>query len=66
MNWRRILLMNLCNRCQRFDSDARRLTLKDTDHYHFKNKICVNQGSIYLVVDPNYLQFLNFPLLTYD
>ena len=33
MNWRRILLMNLLNRRQRFDSDARRLTLKDTDQW---------------------------------
>ena len=31
MNRRRILLMNLLNRHQRFDSDARHLTLKDTD-----------------------------------
>ena len=35
---RRILLINLLNRSQRFDSDARHLTLKDTDHtsYIFK------------------------------
>ena len=33
MNWRRILLINLLNRRQKFESDARRLTLKDTDHY---------------------------------
>ena len=33
MNWRRILVINLLNRRQRFDSDARCLTLKDTDHY---------------------------------
>ena len=32
MNRRQILLINLLNRRQRFDSDARRLTLKDTDH----------------------------------
>ena len=31
MNRRQILLINLLNRRQRFDSDARRLTLKDTD-----------------------------------
>ena len=31
MNRRRILLMNLLNRHQRFDSDASRLTLKDMD-----------------------------------
>ena len=31
MNRRRILLINLLNRCQRFDSDAHHLTLKDTD-----------------------------------
>ena len=34
MNQRQILLINLLNRCQRFDSDARRLTLKDTDHWY--------------------------------
>ena len=34
MNRRQILLINLLNRHQRFDSDARRLTLKDTDHLH--------------------------------
>ena len=33
MNRRRILLINLLNRHQRFDSDACRLTLKDTDHW---------------------------------
>ena len=31
MNWRRILLINLHNRRQRFDSNTRRLTLKDMD-----------------------------------
>ena len=33
MNRRQILLINLPNRHQRFDSDARRLTLKDTDQW---------------------------------
>ena len=33
MNWRRILLINLLNRHQRFNSDACHLTLKDTDQY---------------------------------
>ena len=31
MNWRRILLMNLLNRRQRFNSDESCLTLKDTN-----------------------------------
>ena len=34
MNQCRIILINLLNRHHRFDSDARRLTLKDTDHYY--------------------------------
>ena len=42
MNRRRILLMNLLNKRQRFDSDARRLTLKDTDQCWSKGAICRN------------------------
>ena len=38
MIWRRILLINLPNRCQRFDSDARHQTLKDTGHCITKYK----------------------------
>ena len=38
MNQCRILLINLLNRHQRFDSDARCLTLKDTDQCY--KKIC--------------------------
>ena len=33
MNWRRILLINLLNRRQRFNSNTCRLTLKDKDHF---------------------------------
>ena len=33
MNWRRILLINLLNRRQRFDFDAHCLKLKDMDLY---------------------------------
>ena len=36
MNRRRILLI-LLNRCQRFDSDAHHLTLKDTDQKLYSN-----------------------------
>ena len=37
MNQCRILVMNLLNRRQRFESDARCLTLKDTDQLLQKN-----------------------------
>ena len=40
MNWRQILLINLLNRRQRFDSDVRRLTLKDKDHSFKTLKKC--------------------------
>ena len=36
MNWRRILLMNLLNRRQKFDSDACHLMLKDTDQCYYQ------------------------------
>ena len=48
MNRRQILLINLLNRRQRFDSDARRLTLKDTDQCHPDDSgLCLAKGTIH-------------------
>ena len=48
MNGRRILQINLLNRRQRFDSDARRLMLKDTDQCHPDDSgLCLAKGIIH-------------------
>ena len=52
MNRRQILLINLLNRHQRFDSDARRLTLKDTDHCY-----------VLLIFPLMNVSYVNFPVV---
>ena len=66
MNWRRILLINLINRHQRFDSYARHPTLKDMDYqftfFRFVNNRCTAEDqtlSTYIIL--HYLK----PLMPY-